>query len=61
MSLEVEFNTTNYHNMLTWYEFAFGQGKNKPTMDDINTLQKINVMARQYIEDEQFIDKMSKE
>lgn len=61
MSIEIELDDTNYNNILTWYELAFGSGKNKPSPDDITTLQKITVMGRQWVDDEQFIDKMSKE
>jgi hypothetical protein len=53
MSVEVELNVSDYHNLMGWYELAFA--KNKPSeipMKEHSTFRKLSVMAEAYIEEQ---------
>ena len=53
MSVEVELNVTDYHNIMNWYELAFA--KNKPSeipMKEHSTFRKLSVMAEAYVEEQ---------
>ena len=62
MSVEVELNTMDYHNVMNWYELAFA--KKKPSeiaMKEHSTFRKLSVMAEAYIEEQKQLDKDDKE
>ena len=59
MSVEVELNVTDYHNIMNWYELAFA--KKKPSdirMEEHSTFRKISVMSQAYIEEQKQLDKV---
>ena len=52
MSVEVELNVSDYHNLMNWYELAFA--KKKPSdigNNDHATFRKLSVMAQTRIEE----------
>ena len=62
MSVEVELNVSDYHNLMNWYELAFA--KKKPTeikMREQSTFRKLSVMAEAYVEEQKLLDKDDKE
>ena len=46
----VDFNGSDYTLMFTWFDLAFAK-KGNPTKKDLDLLEKIKVMARQWLED----------
>ena len=58
MSVEVELNVSDYHNLMGWYELAFA--KNKPSeipMKEHSTFRKLSVMAQAKVEEEKELAK----
>ena len=52
MSVEVELNVSDYHNIMNWYELAFGRKSPKDIKDrDHNTFRKLSVMADALIQE----------
>lgn len=47
----VDFNGSDYSLILSWFDLAFGK-KSNYTQKDLDLLEKIKVMARQWLEDE---------
>ena len=50
MSIEVELNVSDYHNIMNWYELSFA--KKKPSdipSKEHSTFRKLSVMAEAYI------------
>ena len=50
MSVEVELNVSDYHNLMNWYELAFA--KKKPSdipSKEHSTFRKLSVMAEAYV------------
>lgn len=48
--MDVEFDGMDFTIILTWYELAFAKKENHKKKD-MELLEKIKVMARQYIKD----------
>jgi len=55
--VEVELEVTDYHNLMNWYELAFGRKSPKAIKDrDHQTFRKLAVMAQAKIEEEKRIE-----
>ena len=51
MSVEVELNVSDYHNLMNWYELAFAKQNLKDIKDkDHTTFRKLSVMAEAYVQ-----------
>jgi len=51
MSVEVELNVSDYHNLMNWYELAFAKQSLKDIKDkDHTTFRKLSVMAEAYVQ-----------
>ena len=62
MSVEVELNVLDYHNIMNWYELAFAKKKpNDIPMKEHSTFRKLSVMAEAYVEEQKQLDKDSKD
>ena len=62
MSIEVELNVSDFHNIKNWYELAFA--KKKPSdipMKEHSTFRKLSVMAEAYVEEQKQLDKDNKD
>ena len=55
--VEVELEITDYHNLMNWYELAFGRKSPKDIKDkDHQTFRKLAVMAQAKVEEEKRIE-----
>ena len=53
MSVEVELNVSDYHNLMNWYELAFAKQSPKDIKNkDHATFRKLSVMAEAYVEEQ---------
>jgi hypothetical protein len=51
MSVEVELNVSDYHNLMNWYELAFAKQSPKDIKNkDHATFRKLSVMAEAYVQ-----------
>ena len=55
--VEVELEITDYHNLMNWYELAFGRKSPKDIKDKApQTFRKLAVMAQAKVEEEKRIE-----
>ena len=53
MSVEVELNVSDYHNIMGWYELSFAKNKpNEIPNKEHATFRKLSVMAEAYVEEQ---------
>ena len=52
MSIEVELNVSDFHQIMNWYELAFAKLSPKDIQNkDHATFRKLSVMAEAYVEE----------
>ena len=51
MSVEVALTLEDYHNLMNWYELAFGKDQGKQKEEDQNAFKKITVMCLSKMEE----------
>ena len=58
MSVEVALTIEDYHNLMNWYELAFGRKSPKDINNrDHQTFRKLSVMAQAKVEEEKELAK----
>jgi hypothetical protein len=62
MSIDVELNVSDYHNLMNWYELAFGRKQpSEIPAKEHSTFRKLSVMAESYIAVQKAINDHDKE